>query len=115
MAKSGGEGTLVLLAVGVAYVLNLGGLKDAVNKLLHPAGGGTFTPCSGPYGDIVVMQNANMNIAEQLQTWQAARSSNKENPYDWSAFRTHVKTISGSDPGALPAEEFCKGFGINAG
>jgi len=41
----------------------------------------------------------NPNAEQQAAEWQAARLANGEDPNDWEAFRAHVTTISGADPG----------------
>jgi len=52
------------------------------------------------------MVAANINFAFQLNEWQLERHENKEDPYDWHAFRVHLKAIGAPDPCCAP-EYYC--------
>ena len=63
-----------------------------------------------PKGNLAAMLAANVNIRQQIGEWQEARKANKENQYDWEAFRRHLSAFGTGtpDPGPYPPPEFCQ-------
>lgn len=64
--------------------------------------------CQNAGGDLASMVSANPNFVAQMWAWKAERISRLESPYEWEAFRTHLKNIGAPDPGSAPPREFCQ-------
>jgi len=71
--------------------------------------------CDGPFADLYPMRQANPNIDQQMIEWQALRAQRGEDPWTWSAFRSHVRALGAPDPGSLPFEQFCYGYHSDSG
>lgn len=63
---------------------------------------GTVEPAGFRRVTIEEVQTSNPDIRQQLAEWQQARRQNGEDPNDYPACRTHLRALSGVDPG--PAE-----------
>lgn len=74
-----------------------------------PAAGSGSAPTPGPASAsarLRTMLAANPNLYRQMLDWQAARVANGEDPYNWWAFRQHLRGLGAPDPGDYPPDEF---------
>jgi len=67
----------------------------------------TLAPRQPTVPSLAELAKVNPNLEGQLRVWRAARRGNGEDPFDYTAFREHLRAIGAPDPGEVEFLEFC--------
>lgn len=103
------SGSGLLNGISLPSLPSLGGGPAAAAPRAPSAPGAPSPTFRGSAtGDTSAMLAANPNILGQMATWQGERRANREDPYDWGAFRVHAQRIGAPDPGPYPPPPFAR-------